>query len=115
MDNPHFVSWLLTDLYAACKICVLVLSDDKETQMFLSSMYITMVEGEMFSIDRLVWCSLVAMFCMCKKTSAVYRDNASPEIGDPCDSLFRTGLMFVQCPSRHIWLLVDWIRRMLSI
>jgi hypothetical protein len=58
-------------LYTACKICVLVLSDDEETQMFLSSMYITMVEGEMFSIHQLVWCSLVAMFCMYKRTSAV--------------------------------------------
>jgi hypothetical protein len=51
MDNPDVESWSLMALYAACKICVLVLSDEDETQMFLLSMYITMVEGHMISSD----------------------------------------------------------------
>jgi hypothetical protein len=42
-------------LYAACKICVLVLRDEDETQMFPSLMYITMVVGEMFSSEWVEW------------------------------------------------------------
>jgi hypothetical protein len=34
--------------------------------------------------------------------TAMYNDDAGPEIGDPCGSPFRTGLMLVQCPSRHM-------------
>jgi hypothetical protein len=70
--------------------------------MFPSSMYITMVVGEMFSSEQVEWCSLVAMFCMCVRMSAVYSEDAGPEIGDPCGSPFRIGLMLVQCPSRHM-------------
>jgi hypothetical protein len=86
MDNSDFESWLLIALYAACKIYVLVLSDEDETQMFPSSMYVTMVVGEMFSSEQVEWCSLIAMFCMCVRMSAVYSDDAGPEIGDPCSS-----------------------------
>jgi hypothetical protein len=32
----------------------------------------------------------------------VYNDDAGPDIGDPCGSPFRTGFIFVQCPSRHM-------------
>jgi hypothetical protein len=56
----------------------------------------------MFFIDQLVWYSLVAMFCIYKRMSAVYSDDAGPEIGDPCSSPFRIGSMFVQCLSRHM-------------
>jgi hypothetical protein len=41
-------------LYAACKICILVLSDEEETHMFPSLIYITMVVGDMFSSERAV-------------------------------------------------------------
>jgi hypothetical protein len=88
----------MAQLYATCKICVFVLSDEDETHMFLSSMYITMVVGEMCSSEQADWCSLIAMFCMCVRISAMYNDDAGPEIGDPCGRLFRTGLMLVQCP-----------------
>jgi hypothetical protein len=65
-------------------------------------MYITIVVGEIFSI---VWAdchSFVAMFCMCVKISAVYSNDAGPEIGEPCGSPFSTGLILVHCPSRQI-------------
>jgi hypothetical protein len=42
-------------LYATCRICMLVLSDDDETHMFLSSMYIAMVVGEICSSE---WCNV---------------------------------------------------------
>jgi hypothetical protein len=51
MASPDFASFLLTALYAACNICVLVLRDDEETHMFPSLMYITIVVGDIFSID----------------------------------------------------------------
>jgi hypothetical protein len=89
-------------LYAACKICVLVLSDNEETHMFPSSIYITMVVGDMFSSHWVDWCSLATMFCMCVRISAMYRDDAGPEIGEPCGNPFRTSLMLVQCPSWHM-------------
>jgi hypothetical protein len=42
------------------------------------------------------------MSCMSVRIFAVYNDDAGPEIGDPCGSPFRTGLILVQCPSRQI-------------
>jgi hypothetical protein len=52
MDSPDFASCLLTALYATCRIFMLVLSDDDDTQMFPSSIYIAIVVGEILSIER---------------------------------------------------------------
>jgi hypothetical protein len=70
--------------------------------MFPSSMYIAIVVGDMFSSEQVYWCSFIAMFCMVVRMSAVYNDDAGPEIGDPCGSPFRTGLILVHCPSRQM-------------
>jgi hypothetical protein len=50
--------------------------------MFSSSIYITMVVGDMLSSEWVDWRSLAAMFGMCIRISAMYRDDAGPEIGE---------------------------------
>jgi hypothetical protein len=48
MDSPDFASCLLMALYATCRIFMLVLSDNDDTHMFLLSIYIAIVVGEIF-------------------------------------------------------------------
>jgi hypothetical protein len=62
MDSPFSISHFLTAFYATWSMCVLVFSDSGETQIFLLSIYITIVIGVILSMVRLILCSFVAIF-----------------------------------------------------